>query len=81
MDHAPLSILLANDNPANQKVLSYMLKRLGHDVTIVGTGREAVPVFAEKPCDLLRRAPKKSHPIPEYKRIPAFLWAKSLPFL
>lgn len=53
MDHAPLSILLADDNPANQKVLGYMLKRLGHDVTIVGTGREAVHVFAEKPFDLV----------------------------
>ncbi|MEK7328944.1 MAG: PAS domain S-box protein, partial [Chloroflexota bacterium] len=38
----PLNILLAEDNPANQIVLSNMLKKRGWQVTLAGTGREAL---------------------------------------
>lgn len=53
MTPTPLSILLADDNPANQKVLQYMLERLGHRVTVVGTGISAVSACAAADFDLV----------------------------
>jgi signal transduction histidine kinase/CheY-like chemotaxis protein len=38
----PLRVLLAEDNPVNQKVVGTMLRRDGHEVTVVGCGKEAV---------------------------------------
>jgi signal transduction histidine kinase/CheY-like chemotaxis protein/HPt (histidine-containing phosphotransfer) domain-containing protein len=40
--HAPLRILLVEDNPANQKLASYILHDRGHAVEIAGDGQEAV---------------------------------------
>jgi signal transduction histidine kinase/DNA-binding response OmpR family regulator len=37
-----LAILVAEDNPVNQRVAQRMLERLGHRVRIAGNGREAV---------------------------------------
>jgi protein-histidine pros-kinase len=37
-----LAILVAEDNPVNQRVAQRMLERLGHRVSIAGNGREAV---------------------------------------
>ncbi|HEY2825039.1 MAG TPA: response regulator, partial [Gemmatimonadales bacterium] len=37
-----LKVLLAEDNPINQEVATAMLRRRGHDVTVVGNGVEAV---------------------------------------
>jgi PAS domain S-box-containing protein len=37
-----LNILLAEDNPVNQKLAVRLLEKAGHRVTLAGTGREAV---------------------------------------
>jgi PAS domain S-box-containing protein len=37
-----LRVLVAEDNPVNQQVVSQLLKRRGHDVTVVENGRLAV---------------------------------------
>jgi CheY-like chemotaxis protein len=47
----PMSVLVAEDNPVNQRVATAMLKRRGHLVTIAGNGAEAVRVVAERHFD------------------------------
>jgi CheY-like chemotaxis protein len=49
----PLRILVAEDNPVNQKVLALMLKRFGYGVDAVANGLEAVRYVEEHPCDLV----------------------------
>jgi PAS domain S-box-containing protein len=46
-------ILLAEDNPVNQKVAVHMLRRRGFDVTLATTGRAAVDLVARAPFDLV----------------------------
>ncbi|WP_435011571.1 response regulator [Tundrisphaera lichenicola] len=48
-----LRILLAEDHPVNQKVAGRMLESLGHEVTIVGNGREAVESADSAQFDLI----------------------------
>ena len=48
-----LSILAAEDNPTNQKLVVLLLEQYGHRVTTVATGREAVVKAAEGPFDLI----------------------------
>ena len=49
----PLAILLAEDNPVNQKLASRLLEKLGHSVTTVSDGRQAVEAFGRGAFDLV----------------------------
>jgi CheY-like chemotaxis protein len=49
----PLRILLAEDNPVNQRVTGLLLERLGHRADVVPNGREAVDAVARGGYDLV----------------------------
>ena len=49
----PLKILVAEDSPVNQRVARALLGQWGHDVRIVGDGREAVEAVAADRFDLV----------------------------
>jgi len=46
-------VLLAEDNPVNQKVARMVLEKLGLDVTVVNNGREAVTAWTAGHYDLI----------------------------
>jgi two-component system, sensor histidine kinase and response regulator len=46
-------VLLAEDNPVNQKVATRMLENLGHLVDVVGNGLEAVNAARQLPYDII----------------------------
>jgi len=46
-------VLVAEDNPVNQMVISQMLRKLGCQVELVSSGQEAVEAAARQSCDLL----------------------------
>ena len=50
---AQLHILLVEDNPANQKVATYILQDRGHLVEIAGDGREAVRLTGQEHYDVV----------------------------
>jgi PAS domain S-box-containing protein len=49
----PLTILLAEDNPVNQRVAKLMLQRLGYRADVVGNGLEALQAVERQSYDLL----------------------------
>ncbi|HVS54272.1 MAG TPA: response regulator, partial [Opitutaceae bacterium] len=49
----PLAILLAEDNPVNQRVASLMLQRLGYRADVVSNGCEAIEAVARRRYDLI----------------------------
>jgi PAS domain S-box-containing protein len=50
---AGCGVLVAEDNPVNQKVIRHMLARFGCEVTMVGNGRDAVEAAQSRPFDLI----------------------------
>ncbi|MCA8961314.1 MAG: response regulator, partial [Planctomycetes bacterium] len=52
-DGRALRVLLAEDNPVNQKLAVRMLEKRGHEVNIVGDGARAVEVVTSEPFDLV----------------------------
>jgi len=48
-----LSILLVEDNPLNQEVATALLKRRGHDITVVGCGLDAVEAAGQMRPDVI----------------------------
>ncbi len=49
----PLRILLAEDNPTNQKMAVRMLEKCGHQVSVANTGREVLEAFERECFDLI----------------------------
>jgi PAS domain S-box-containing protein len=49
----PLTVLLAEDNPVNQKLVVTLLRRRGHAVVVAGTGKEAVAALERQPFDVV----------------------------
>jgi CheY-like chemotaxis protein len=57
-DQRPLHILLAEDNPVNQKIAAILIEKRGHSVVIAGDGEEAVSILEtqqarERPFDIV----------------------------
>jgi signal transduction histidine kinase/DNA-binding response OmpR family regulator len=50
---SPVRVLIAEDNPVNQKVTSLMLEKMGLRADVAGNGREAVEMFDMLPYDLI----------------------------
>ena len=48
-----LHILIAEDNPVNQKLMSRMIERQGHRVQVADTGKAALAALAQEPFDLV----------------------------
>ena len=48
-----LSILLAEDNPVNQRLALRLLEKRGHTVALVANGREAIEMLAQREFDLV----------------------------
>ncbi len=52
-ERKPLSILVAEDNPSNQRVLVEMLKRMGYRPDAVADGKEVLQALELRPYDLI----------------------------
>jgi len=49
----PLRVLLAEDNPVNQKLAVRLLEKQGHSIAIAANGREAIEAVEIQPFDLV----------------------------
>jgi signal transduction histidine kinase/DNA-binding response OmpR family regulator len=52
-DRRRLHVLLAEDNAVNQRLAVRLLEKQGHDVAVVGTGREALTALERQTFDLV----------------------------
>ncbi|MFT5368934.1 MAG: signal transduction histidine kinase/ActR/RegA family two-component response regulator [Candidatus Latescibacterota bacterium] len=52
-DLPPLHILVAEDNPVNQKLAMRLLTQRGHTVSIANNGQEALTLFSNNPFNLI----------------------------
>ena len=50
---APLRVLVAEDNPVNQKLMSKLLEKAGYETVVVENGAEAVSMFERRPFDIV----------------------------
>ena len=50
---AKLHVLLVEDNPANQKLATYILQDRGHEITIAGDGYEAIRLTEQHTFDVI----------------------------
>ena len=50
---APLNILVAEDNAVNQLLITRLLRKRGHQVTVVGDGRGAIAAVAAEDFDIV----------------------------
>ncbi|WP_224242218.1 hybrid sensor histidine kinase/response regulator [Hyalangium gracile] len=49
----PLRVLLAEDNPINQKVTQHLFQRLGYEAQVVGSGQEALAALEAAAYDVV----------------------------
>jgi CheY-like chemotaxis protein len=49
----PLHILLAEDNPINQRLAQRLVEKRGHEISFASTGEEALNLFADNRYDLI----------------------------
>jgi two-component system sensor histidine kinase/response regulator len=52
-DKRPVRVLLAEDNAVNQMVAVRLLKKRGYEITVAGTGSEALAAWERNAYDLL----------------------------
>ncbi len=52
-EQAPLRVLLAEDDPVNQKVMQFMLHSQSHAVVIANNGREAIDRISKEKFDII----------------------------
>jgi len=48
-----LKILLVEDNPLNQKIVSFNLKKEGHEINVASSGIEAIDFFQKTKFDFI----------------------------
>ena len=53
IDFKKLHILLAEDHPVNQKIMLLMLTKMGHQVSVVENGLQALDFLSKNTCDFL----------------------------
>jgi signal transduction histidine kinase len=49
----PLRVLVAEDNPVNQRLVVRMLEKRGHTVVVASTGQEVLAILTRQPVDLV----------------------------
>ncbi|MCF8305150.1 MAG: PAS domain S-box protein [Ignavibacteriales bacterium] len=49
----PMRILIAEDNPVNQKFVLHVLKKIGYTADVAGDGKEVLDLLAQKKYDLI----------------------------